>query len=252
MAEHVYQQWPLPRPTPPTNGHNGHAVTPAAVAVEAPPRSSVDYAAVRALRMQVSRELTELMRDVSNVSTQYRQAEGERIAARLVREYADARMQAGEPVSLQEEGALLDAVAADMFGVGRLQVLLDRKDIVNIHILGCDQVRLEHTDGRITLGEPVADNDEDLIAMLQVLAGRAGSTERSLSATKPWLDMQLPDGSRLTVVYQVAVRPYVTIRRHTLMDVTLEDLRDKFGAIDDLICQSVSYTHLTLPTNREV
>jgi Flp pilus assembly CpaF family ATPase len=72
--------------------------------------------------------------------------------------------------------------------------------------------------------------------MLQVLAMRAGATERSLSATKPWLDMQLPDGSRLTVVYQVAVKPYVTIRRHTLMDVTLEDLRDRFGGLDDLIC----------------
>jgi Flp pilus assembly CpaF family ATPase len=48
--------------------------------------------------------------------------------------------------------------------------------------------------------------------------------------------MQLPDGSRLTVVYQVAVRPTATIRRHTLTDVTLEHLRDEFAAIDDLVC----------------
>ncbi|WP_446930054.1 hypothetical protein, partial [Ralstonia sp. VS2407] len=139
--------------------------------------------------------------------------------------------------SQAEEDALLDAVAADMFGLGRLQQLLDRPDIVNIHILGCDNVRIEHTDGRITVGEPVAETDKELIDMFQVLAMRAGATERSLSSTKPWLDMQLPDGSRLTVLMQVSVRPYAAIRRHTLMDVSLEDLRDRYGAMDDLICQ---------------
>lgn len=243
-----YPQWPArAAAVAHHNGHNGAAhsgnghqagpvVASAAVVPVAPKRPSVDYAAVRTLRGQVSKELTAALRDLITVSPEHRQAEGERIASRMVREHVDMLMAAGTPVTPQEEAALLDAVAADLFGVGRLQVLLDRDDIVNIHILGCDQVRIEHTDGRITFGDPIADTDEDMISTFQVLAMRAGATERSLSATKPWLDMQLPDGSRLTVVYQVAVRPYATIRRHTLMDVTLEDLRDRFGAIDALIC----------------
>ncbi|WP_432049915.1 ATPase, T2SS/T4P/T4SS family [Verrucosispora sp. NA02020] len=33
------------------------------------------------------------------------------------------------------------------------------------------------------------------------------------------------------------MRPYAAIRRHTLMDVSLEDLRDRYGAMDELICQ---------------
>ena len=243
MADNEHPHWPARAvATAQTNGHNGgphngHPPINALLAPPTAPRPAIDYTAVRTLRTRVSKELTEALRDLADVSTEYRQAEGERIAARLVRDHADARMQAGEPVSPAEEQALLDAVAADMFGVGRLQHLLDQHDIVNIHILGCDQVRIERTDGRITYGDPVADSDEELISMLQVLAMRAGATERSLSATKPWLDMQLPDGSRLTVVYQVAVRPLVAIRRHTLTDITLEELRDKYGAIDDLVCQ---------------
>jgi pilus assembly protein CpaF len=235
MADTSFRQ---PPPVP-LNGNGNHQAAAGGTALAAAEarRPGVDYTAVRTLRTQVSKELTEKLRDLTNVSMEYRQAEGERIASRMVREHVDARMQSGEPVTPAEEAALLDAVAADMFGVGRLQLLLDRPDIVNIHILGCDRVRIEHTDGRISFGDPVADTDEDLVSMLQVLAMRAGATERSLSSTKPWLDMQLPDGSRLTVVYQVSVRPYVTIRRHTLMRVTLEDLRDKYGAVDDLVCQ---------------
>ena len=224
----------------PHNGNGGYpplpAPPPAAVAVRQPVRPTVDYAAVRALRQLVSKELTAALREMTNVTAERRQAEGERIAARLVRQHVDDLMAAGQPISANAEAALLDAVAADLFGLGRLQGLLDRTDIINIHILGCDQVRIELASGEIVFGDPIADTDEDMVQMFQVLAMRAGATERSLSSTKPWLDMQLPDGSRLTVVYQVAVRPYATIRRHTLMDVALEDLRDKFGAIDELIC----------------
>ncbi|MFD6757367.1 CpaF family protein [Micromonospora gifhornensis] len=214
---------------PPTNG------VPITTLDEPAPPPSIDYTAVRELRRRISEQLTIVLRDTPNVSHEHRQAEGERIAARVVREHVDALGQAGQPVSLQQEAELLDAVAADLFGLGRLQSLLDRQDIVNVHIIGCDNVRIEHIDGRISVGPPVADSDDELVSMCQVLAMRAGATERSLSASKPWLDMQLPDGSRLTVIYQVAVRPYVVIRKHTLIDVTLEDLRDKYGAIDPLL-----------------
>ncbi|MEV4665681.1 ATPase, T2SS/T4P/T4SS family [Micromonospora echinofusca] len=224
-------------PTNSTAAAFGPESKPPAVVEQQPGPVSIDYAAVRLLRARVSAELTVALRETPNVSTDHRQAEAERIAARLVRDHVDALHQAGQPISQAEEDALLDAVAADMFGLGRLQQLLDRPDVVNIHILGCDNVRIEHTDGRITVGEPVADTDKELIDMFQVLAMRAGATERSLSSTKPWLDMQLPDGSRLTVLMQVSVRPYAAIRRHTLMDVSLEDLRDRYGAMDDLICQ---------------
>jgi Flp pilus assembly CpaF family ATPase len=198
-------------------------------------RMTVDYEAVRRLRRQVSDELSAVLTNNANVSADYRQAEGERLAARAVREYVDGLMRRGEPVSDVQEQALLDAVAADLFGLGRLQLLLDDPTIINIHVLGCDHVRIERSTGEVSLGPPLADTDDELIAMFQTLAMRAGSTERSLSSTKPWLDMQLPDGSRLTVVYQVSVRPIATIRRHTLVDISLDELRDRYEMMDILI-----------------
>jgi len=224
------------------NGHHSLAANgqPTTTLEEPALPATIDYTAVRELRRRVSEELTTILRDTPNVSHEHRQAEGERIAARVVSAHVDTLGQAGQPVSLEHETALLDAVAADLFGVGRLQSLLDRHDIVNVHIIGCDNVRIEHTDGRISIGSPVADTDDELVGMCQVLAMRAGATERSLSSSKPWLDMQLPDGSRLTVIYQVAVRPYVVIRKHTLVNVTLDELRDTYGAIDHLLCDFLS------------
>nr|WP_190250047.1 ATPase, T2SS/T4P/T4SS family [Dactylosporangium sucinum] len=200
----------------------------------APP--AIDYAVVRWLREKVSEELTIALRSTPHATAEDRQAEAERIAARVIRDYVDGLHAAGQPIPHATEDALQDAVAADMFGLGRLRQLLDRSDIVNIHILG-DNVRIEHTDGRITIGAPVADSDRELIDMFRGLAMRAATTERSLSSTKPWLDMQLPDGSRLTVLFQVSARPYAAIRRHTLLDVSLEDLRDRFASMDPLICE---------------
>ena len=207
---------------------NGHRAAPA-------PAAGVDYATVKTLRGMASDQLATLLRDRVNVTVEHRQAEGERIAAEVVRDHIDDMMRAGTPVTQQFEAALLDAVAADLFGVGRLQQLLDDPTVVNIHILGCDHVRVEHTDGTLRHGPKLADSDAELVGMLQTLAMRATATERSMSSTKPWMDMQLPDGSRLTGLFQVSARPTATIRRFTVLDATLEHLRDGYQLMDELI-----------------
>ena len=200
------------------------------------PISDIDYAVVKMLRAKVSDEMAAELRDNANVSVEHRRALGERIVATVVRDYADQLMRSGIPFTTDQEAALLDAVASDLFGIGRLQQLLEDPTVVNIHILGCDHVRVEHTDGTLRAGPRLADSDAELVNMLQSLAMRAAATERSMSSTKPWVDLQLPDGSRLTALIQVSVRPTASIRRHTILDVTLEDLRDRYAMVDHLIC----------------
>lgn len=200
------------------------------------PSFPVDYSTVRSLRTKVSEQMAQRLRDKTNVTIEYRRAVGEDIAARLVREHVDSRREAGTPMSRRDEQALLDAVAADLFGFGPLQQLIEDPSVVNVHVLGCDQVRIERTDGSVTQGPPLADSDDALIQMIQNVAMRATATERSMSATRPWVDLQLPDGSRLTAMYQVTHRPVIAIRRHTLLDVRLEQLRDQYGVMDQLIC----------------
>lgn len=213
--------------------HRAQQTSPPSVLPALPPRRAaeapdlVDYAVVRQLHRDVHDELTALLREQGEVTAEYRRAEGERITTHRVNAWVDAQRRT-RTVSVTEEDALLDAVLAEVVGLGRLQPLLDDATIENITILGFDQVRIEYRDGGgIGFGRPVADSDEHLIRLVQNLARQGtaiGTTERSLSPSKPMLDMQLPDGSRLTVTYQVSQRPVVVIRRHGTVDVTLDDL----------------------------
>ena len=198
------------------------------------PNLAVDFAIVRLLRDAVSAELSELLRGRS-VDHQQRQLEGERVAARHVRDWVDNQRRAGNPLPHEYERALLDAVVAELVGLGRLQLLLADPDVVEVHILGHDRVRVEYADGSIVTGDPVADSDEELLELLQTLARRAGS-ERSLSPANPHLSMELPDQhhSRLTAVGWVTPRPHAAIRRHRVMEVDLDRLVE-LDMISDLV-----------------
>ena len=112
-----------------------------------------------------------------------------------------------------------------IWGLGRLQTLLDRRDVEDIHIVGAQRPLLRLRDGTLApAGSPVADSDDDLIAQLQHIAAHHGGAERAFSPAQPLLNMQLPDGSRLAAIRDVVPHPTVTIRRHRLVDVTLAEL----------------------------
>ena len=139
---------------------------------------------------------------------------------------ARRRVGVGQPqLDPAGEAAVKRAVENTMWGLGRIQVLLELPDVEDIHIVGSDRPMLRRTDGSLArASSPVADSDEDLVAQVQYLAAHHGGSERAFSPSQPFLTMQLPDGSRLTAVRDVAARPTVTIRRHRLVDVTLTDL----------------------------
>ncbi len=190
------------------------------------PPLRVDFATVRLLRDAVSTELSRLLHG-KTVDAEHRALEGERVAARHVRDWVDDRRRAGDPVPAEYERVLLDAVVAELVGLGRLQLLLADPDVVEVHILGHDQVRVEYADGSVITGDPVADSDEELLEILQTLARRAGS-EKNLSPANPHLSMELPDQhrSRLTAVAWVTPRPHAAIRRHRVLDVDLDRLAE--------------------------
>ncbi len=65
---------------------------------------------------------------------------------------------------------------------------------------------------------------EELIRLIQRLAAREGLAERPRDSAHPALDLTLRDGSRLHAVRDVVRAPAVTIRRHRLMRLNLDDL----------------------------
>src|SRR6266581_4685101 len=128
------------------------------------------------------------------------------------------------PMNAQEEEDLAEAIHAALFGVGRLQPLLEDQNIENIDINGCDRVFIGYADGSELQVEPVADSDDELVDLIQVLGAYSGLSSRSFDTANPQLDLRLPDGSRLSAVMDVTIRPAVSIRRARMGKVFLSDL----------------------------
>jgi Flp pilus assembly CpaF family ATPase len=224
------------------NGHNGtpalpatpFAPPPAPPPPPPPPRRQADFSVVRDLRRQLTERLTQWQRG-REFTPEEEDVERVRLAVAVVSEYADTVRRAGTPMQAVEERMLLDQVTAELVGLGRLQTLLVDNTIEEVHILGCDHVRITRHGGGVEWAAPIADSDEELVDILQAAARRAGATERSLSTSKPTLDLQLPDGSRLAAVYLVSHRPYAVIRKHNTLDITLDDIAGGRADLDEMI-----------------
>ncbi|MBF5082397.1 CpaF family protein [Quadrisphaera sp. INWT6] len=197
---------------------------------------------MRALRQKVADQLaTEAERRQLTTPATHREL-GRALISTALNDHADALLLRGDPVlDLAEERDLATAVFDAMFGLGRLQPLVDDPQIENIEITGCDNVWLQYADGRLLRGPDVADSDEELISDLQFLAAHGGNGERPFSSAHPTLDLQLHDGSRLAAMAWTAHRPTVTIRRHRYTDIDLAGLCG-LGMIDDALVAFLSAT----------
>ena len=158
------------------------------------------------------------------------------LARRLAEEVLDERARrdlglGALPHSFEDDAALVDDVLAALFGLGRLQRLVDDPSIENIDVIGCDTVWVTYADGSKEEVGPVAESDAELVDLVRAAAGRFGLSERRFDAAQPELDLRLPDGSRLSAVMSVTKRPVLDIRRHRLSDHTLGDLVE-LGALD--------------------
>ena len=154
----------------------------------------------------------------------------QQMASAILRRELDQRsvaaMRHGEqPLTPDEEDLISDQVLETAFSAAPgLDRLLQRQDVTDIHVNGCDDVRLSLISGRTEFAEPLARTDEHLIEMIQTFARRGGHMEREFTPNRPILDLQLPDGSRLAAAAWVTKRPYLTIRRHLLVDADQTEL----------------------------
>lgn len=145
----------------------------------------------------------------------------------------DSLHRGGRPLSEPEEQEITAAVLAAAFSVSpALERLLERADVTDVHANGYDDVRLVLVDGTVEPAGPLGTSDADLLVMIQALARRGGHMEREFTPAHPHLDLQLPDGSRLAAAAWVTSRPYLTIRRHLLVDADQVELvrRGMYGS----------------------
>jgi pilus assembly protein CpaF len=202
--------------------------------------TAVDHGLVKRLRQEVGDRLADQRRMDQASGLPVMSGEDERQFARMLiaqslEDHARAEITYGRtPPNAMEEEALASAVHAALYGVGRLQPLLDNPDIENIDINGCDRVFIGYADGREVSGEPVAETDEELIELIQVLGAYSGLSSRPFDTANPQLDLRLPDGSRLSAVMDVTRRPALSIRRARLGKVFLNDLMNNGTILPEL------------------
>ncbi|GAA1936138.1 CpaF family protein [Nocardioides marmoribigeumensis] len=191
---------------------------------------TADPMLVRRLRSQVADRLNQQRRSDEVLGRTPMSAEDERQFARslivqVLEDYARGEITDGRtPPTAEEEEVVASAVHAALFGVGRLQPLLENPEVENIDINGYDRVFVQYADGREELADPVADSDEELIELIQILASSVGLASRPFDSANPQLDLRLPDGSRLSAVMAVCARPSISLRRARLGKVSLDDL----------------------------
>jgi pilus assembly protein CpaF len=190
----------------------------------------MDHVLVKRLRGQVGDRLAEQRRMDASLGMPPMSGEDERqfaraLVAQVLEEHARAEVTMGRaPLNAQDEEDMAAAIHAALFGVGRLQPLLEDAEIENIDINGCDRVFIGYSDGREVLAEPVAESDAELVELVQVLAAYSGLSSRPFDTANPQLDLRLPDGSRLSAVMDVTRRPAISIRRARMGKVFLADL----------------------------
>ena len=190
----------------------------------------MDHALVKRLRQEVGDRIAEQRRIDQLSALPAMTPQDERQFARAVigqvlSEHAHSEMTSGRrPPTAEEDEALAGGIHAALFGVGRLQPLLDDPEIENIDVNGCDRVFVQYSDGREVMSEPIAESDEEMVELIQVLGAYSGLSSRPFDSANPQLDLRLPDGSRLSAVMDVTRRPALSIRRARMGKVFLSDL----------------------------
>jgi Flp pilus assembly CpaF family ATPase len=166
------------------------------------------------------------------------------LAERYVAEALDAHAQdlirrGQAPLQASAEAEIGKGIVDYLAGAGGLQGLLDDPAVENVDANGCDQVFVRYTDGRIEPVEPIATSDDELIDLIRAFVSAAAfgadekalGEERSFDRNTPYLDLRLPDGSRLCALMSVTRRPSISIRRPTLIDADLDELTRR-GMLD--------------------
>jgi pilus assembly protein CpaF len=148
-----------------------------------------------------------------------------RLAERSLQRRAATAMAAGDEET-PDATVVVDLVMAMLFGLGALQLFVDDPSVENIDVNGADQAFVTYADGHKIRVGPVAESDDELIALMRVAGARFGLAERRFDSAQPELDLRLPDGSRLSAVMSVTQHPVIDIRRHRLNDHGLADLVD--------------------------
>lgn len=190
----------------------------------------IDWHLVVVLRRKAVAEISDREQQAASsdsrpITDQDRRLMGRAVIRQIVRTHADQIHDDGSAIwSIDHEEAYAHAVENAIFGYGRLQPLFELDGVENIEIHGCDSVVVQYANGDRRSHPAVADSDAELVEAIRFL-GEQGKPSRPFDDAHPTMTLALGDRWRLHAIgFGLAYRPSITIRQHTLVDVTLPDL----------------------------
>ncbi len=131
----------------------------------------------------------------------------------------------GELMSPQDR-AELQVRLESMLGSGPIEEFL-QEDVEDLYIFGPDLVLLRRSNGeQEVINQNVFADDTSMIRHISHLAATQGQTARRFDHSEPLLDLRLRTGERVFAVMSVNDVPFLVVRRHLHVDVTLESLME--------------------------
>ncbi|MCP3992421.1 MAG: CpaF family protein [Actinomycetia bacterium] len=165
---------------------------------------------------------------------------GDQAIVRAVEVVSRRRLARGQAaLSEAEEDTVIAAVRSWVFGHGVLDALLADNDNENIVANGYDNVTLTKVGGLRVPGPPLADSEEEFEHLIRRWAATEGKTERRFDDSQPYLDLRLPDGSRLHAIKGVTSRLCVSIRKHRHLTISLDELF-RLGTIESSLAHTLA------------
>lgn len=190
----------------------------------------VDWGVVVQLRRRAAEAISERAQQIQTehgraLTGRDRVLMGRSVIRAVVRGYADQLTQDGAALwPVDQEEAYVTALDHAIFGYGRLQPLFEIPEAENIEINGAGSVMVQYADGRRVPHPSVADSEEELVEAIRFL-GETATPSRPFDDAHPTMTLALGDRFRLHAIgFGLVHHTSVTIRQHTMTDVTLSDL----------------------------
>ncbi len=154
----------------------------------------------------------------------------DKAVANNTKEIFDQILQEDNTIALSrsEKQALLDAILAEIMGLGPIEPLLADDSISEIMINGPRSVYIERK-GKLVKTAVTFQNNEHVMRIIDRIVAPLG---RRVDESSPLVDARLPDGSRVNIVIPpIAINgPTVTIRKFSKKPLQIDDLI-RFGSI---------------------
>jgi pilus assembly protein CpaF len=121
-----------------------------------------------------------------------------------------------------EQRELVEALVADMLGLGPIEPLLADETVTDIMVNGAKQVYVERR-GKLELTDVTFRDDQHVMNVAAKIVTRIG---RRIDEARPLVDARLPDGSRVNIIIPpLAIDgPSVSIRKFAKRTLTLDTM----------------------------